>query len=403
MLFLTTLLRLQINPAMAPEVLGRLREGLWYLRYRDRRYLFSAKPNLNKVILDFEGEVTDDAVDGALKEWLDKLAGRGGGIFHMVVAPQAPELVPDRAHPTLVVFSFDVASPHEWMAQAVERAGEGIRTNKNMLVFLVPDKIRLPALRSALRRWLALAELARSPSFKEMDKEDQQQVKDQLKDKEAEVEVLLRQAYQDIYRPGDGGPTWVSSVSPEAIKAKTLDEFVKEALKSAKVLQEWVVPEYLQNALQIEPGKQVPLSQASNLFTGVAGQPVLKNPQKAVHQAVQEGVQQGLFALRVGERVFVREEVPEEVLKRSDVVLVPPLEESPPPPPVERRPLTLRARTSANLLYPLLQAAQQLKDLSGASVSLEVHDPTGEMARMREDLEKLLRGYGCTVEWDPEI
>jgi hypothetical protein len=52
----TALLRPEINPAMVSEVLGRLREGLWYLRYRDRRYLFTAKPNLNKVILDFESE-----------------------------------------------------------------------------------------------------------------------------------------------------------------------------------------------------------------------------------------------------------------------------------------------------------------------------------------------------------
>jgi len=50
----------------------------------------------------------------------------------------------------------------------------------------------------------------------------------------------------------------------------------------------------------------------------------------------------------------------------------------------------------------LLQAAQQLKDLRGASVSLEVHDPTGEMARMRAELEKLLRDYGCSVEWHGE-
>ncbi|MBO9371323.1 MAG: hypothetical protein J7575_09610, partial [Chloroflexi bacterium] len=68
----------------------------------------------------------------------------------------------------------------------------------------------------------------------------------------------------------------------------------------------------------------------------------------------------------------------------------------------ERRPLTLRVRTSAGLLYPLLQAAQRLKDLRDASVLLEVHDPTGEMTRLRAELEKLLRDYGCTAEWPEE-
>lgn len=397
----TALLRPNINPAMASEVLGRLRDGLWYLRYRDRRYLFSAKPNLNKVILDFEGEVTDEGVDEALKSWLERLAGRGAGVFQMVVAPQEPELVPDRAQPTLVVLPLDVTEPDAWMRRALQSAGEGIRTNKNMLVFLVPDSARLPALRSALRRWLALKEVAQSPSFKEMEKEDQEQVKDQLKDKEADMEALLRQAYQDIYRPADSGITRVSSESPEAIKAKTLDEFVKEALEKAGLLLERIAPEYLKETLRLDEVREVPFSQVSNLLTGVAGQPVLKNPQEAGQQAVREGVQQGLFGVRVGEQVFVNEEVPEEVLKRHDAVLVPPEEKAPPPPPVERKkPITLQVRTSANLLYPLLKAAQQqLKDLRGASVLLEVNDPTGEMAEFREELEKLLQDYGCTVEW----
>jgi len=372
---------------------------LWYLRYRDRRYLFSAKPNLNKVILDFESEVSEEGVNGALKDWLDKLAGRGAGVFQMVVAPQAPELVPDRAQPTLVVLPLDAPDAREWMMRAMQSAGEGLRTNKNMLVFLVPNTARLAALRAAVRRWLALEDVAQSSSFKEMDKEDQEQVKDQLKDKVAEVEALLLQAYQDIYRPGDSGVTRITSVSPEAIKVKTLDEFVKEALERAGILLERVAPEYLKETLQIDEAREVPLSQASNLFTGVAGQPVPRNPHEAVHQAVREGVQQGLFGVRVGEQFYLHQEVPEEVLKSPGAVLIAP--EAPPPQPLtlERRAITLRVRTSANLLYPLLQAAQQLKDLRGASVSLEVHDPTGEMARMRAELEKLLRDYGCTVEW----
>jgi hypothetical protein len=394
----TAILRPQINPAMVSEVLGRLREGLWYLRYRDRRYLFSAKPNLNKIILDFEANVTAERVEEALQNWLERLAGKGSGVFQVTVAPQEPELVPDRAQPTLVVLPLDVTDPDAWMRRALQSAGDGPRINKNMLVFIVPNTARLAALRAAVRRWLALKDVTQSSSFREMDNEDQEQVKHQLKDKETEVEALLRQAYQDIYRPSDGGVSKVSSVSPGTIKANTLDEFVKEALKHAGILLERVAPEYLQAELQIEPGKQVPLSQVSNLFTGVAGQPILKNPQEAVYKAVQEGVQQGIFGVRVGEQVYVRQEVPKDVLSDPRAVLVSP--DVPPPSPPEKRPLTLRVRTNASLLYPLLQAAQQLKNLGDASALLEVHDPTGEMAKMQAELEKLLRDYGCTVEWE---
>jgi hypothetical protein len=398
----TALLRPDINPAMASEVLGRLREGLWYLRYRDRRYLFTARPNLNKVILDFEAEVTAEQVEEALRDWLERLAGKGGGVFQVVVAPEDPRNVPDRAQPTLVVLPLDAPDPREWMRQTVQLAGEGLRTNRNMLVFLVPETARLAALRAAVRRWLALREILQSPSFKEMERDDRDQVQDQWKDKEAEVEALLRQAYQDIYRPGDGGLARLSVRSPEAIRSKSFDQYVGQALEGAGILLERVAPEYLKETLRVEEAREVPLSQVSNLFTGVAGQPIPRDPQKLVQQAVAEGVQQGFFGVRVGEQVYVRQEVPEEVFRDPRAVLVSPEAPPPSPPSPERRPLTLRVRTSAGLLYPLLQAAQRLKDLRDASVLLEVHDPTGEMTRLRAELEKLLRDYGCTAEWPEE-
>jgi hypothetical protein len=40
-----------------------------------------------------------------------------------------------------------------------------------------------------------------------------------------------------------------------------------------------------------------------------------------------------------------------------------------------------------------------LKDLRKASISLEVYDPTGALAGMKEDLDKLLKDYGCSVDW----
>lgn len=396
----TALLRPPINPALASEVLGRLREDLWYLRYRDRRYLFSAKPNLNKVVLDYESEISDEAVEQALVERLKALVGTGQGVFQVVVAPQAPELIPDRPQPTLAVLPLHAEQPHEWMKQAVERAGDGMRINKNMLVFLVPDRSRLSALRAALRRCLALEELARSPSFKEMEKDDQQQLKEQLKDKEAEVEALLRHAYQEIYRPSNGAVERVSVVVPPQT-AKTLDEYVKQVLERAGILLEQLAPEYLKEMLNIEAHQEAPLAQASNLFTGVVGQPIPTKPQEVLQTAVREGVKQGVFGVRVGDQLYFGEEVPDDALKSPQAMLVAPTAVSvaPPQPTARPRPRALRVRTSANLLYPLLKVAESLRTLPEASICLEVHDPTGGLDTLRAELDRLLQDYGCTAEW----
>ncbi|MBC7217419.1 MAG: ATP-binding protein [Candidatus Caldatribacterium sp.] len=395
----TALLRPDINPAMASEVLGRLREGLWYLRYRDRRYLFTAKPNLNKVILDFENEITEEQVDEGIRNWLEKVAGRGVEGFQVIVAPAEPQLVPDRAQPTLVILPTEVDDATAWMQKALQLAGDGIRTNKNMLVFLVPEQARMASLRTAVRRWLALKEVERSHSFKELDAEDKDQVREQLKDKEAEIETLIKQAYQDIYRPGESGFQKIASRSPEAIRARTLDEFATQVLKEKGELTDRVAPEFLKEVLSIDQQKEVPVAQAMNLFTGTPGQPLLTQPQQVVAQTIKEGVAKGQFGLKVGERVYVGEEVPDEVLRDSRAVLISP--ELPPSPPPEppTKPIRLRVHTSTKLIYPLLVVAKQLANLD-ASVLLEIDDPTGKLAEQRTELEKLLRDYGCSWDWD---
>jgi hypothetical protein len=119
----TALLRPDINPAMVSEVLGRLREGLWYLRSRDRRYLFTVKPNLNKVILDFEAEVSDEQLEHALREWVEQVAGRGEGVFQVVLAPGEPQLVPDRAQPTFGIAPLRCGRCSHLDATSVELSG----------------------------------------------------------------------------------------------------------------------------------------------------------------------------------------------------------------------------------------------------------------------------------------
>ena len=398
----TALLRPNINPSLVTEVLGRLREELWYLRYRDRRYLFEAKPNLNKVILDFEAEVTDEQVDQATFEWLRKLAGKGEEVFYVVVAPEEPRLVPDRAQPTLVVLPLNVTDAEGWMKEALQFAGDSHRTNPNMLVFLVPETTQIAKLRSTIRRYLALKDIEQSPSFKEMGQDDRDQVREQLKEKETEIKAILFQAYRNIYRPSNGGVSKLPFQTPEAIKADSFGQYVKQVLEQAGIIIEQVAPEYIKETLHLEEGKEVSTSQVYILFTSVTGQPIPKNPEKAVAKAISEGVKRGLFSLRLGEKVYTNQDVPEELLKDRSAVLSIPGEQPSPPTPPEQKPITLRVRTSSELTYPLFKLLQELQNLKDVSILLEAHDPTGEMAKKQKDLDKLLKDYGCTVNWEEE-
>ena len=48
---------------MIAEVLSRMRDQFWYLVYRDRKYRFQTKPNLNKMLRDFEMAVEEEEIE----------------------------------------------------------------------------------------------------------------------------------------------------------------------------------------------------------------------------------------------------------------------------------------------------------------------------------------------------
>jgi hypothetical protein len=391
----TALLRPNINTALISEVLSRLREKLWFLRYREGRYLFTAKPNPTKVILDFEAEIGDEAVDAAIKEHLDRLSGKDG-TFLVAVAPERPELVPDRAQPTLVVLPLDVTDAPGWMHQAVQRSGEGQRINRNMLVFLVPDTSRLAALRASVKRLLALRKVE---GVKSMDPDDMKHVEEQRKDKEKEVEALLRSAYRQIYRPDEGGS--VRMVAEKPYDAGTFSQYVAEMLRKAGILVERLAPEFMEEMLRAVGRGEATVSQIMAVVTGAPGQPLIERPERAISEAVREGVQKGQFAVKVGEKIYRDADLPEDVIRESAAVVAVG-EVAPEAPPVpEPVAAVLKVSTTAKMLYPLLKVAEIIRNAGNASVRLEVCDTSGEIARHREELERLLKDYGCSFVWEP--
>jgi len=383
------LLRPEINPAQVTEALERLRQRLWYLRYRDRYYFFTAKPNLNKLILDFEQGIPDERVEECVKEFLRKLAGTGGEL-QPYLAPDDPSMVNEPSRATLVILPLSLGGfdeMHDWMKKVVSRV-----TARNLLVFLVPDTAKEGALRVAVRRYLALEDLRKSRRFSEMDKEDQSEVGRQIKDKESEIQGLLLGMYTKVFRPAADGVREEQVVLKR--DGKTLVEIVATALKEKGILVESVSPEWIKDAFQI--GQQpVSLSQMKTTLEGSPDYPIVPNPQQALINAVREGVERGEFAVKVGDRVFT--EIPEGVAIDSGTLIVP-IETPPPPPPTPRAGLILEATSSGRNLYPLGQVLQKLQG-KDVEVTLIVRDEKGELAEKRSELEQLLNDYSIPHEF----
>lgn len=387
------LLRPEINPTQVTEVLGRLRNRLWYLRYRDHRYFFTAKPNLNKVVLDFEQGISEEQLEEGLHGRLARIVGRGKGELEVLLSPRDEEAVVEPSRATLVVLPLelnDLDRAKDWMKRVVERI-----TNRNLLVFLVPEKAQEGLLRASLRRLLALQDLRRARMFQELDQEDREEVERQLKEREKEVEGLLFTTYSHVFRPARDG---VEEVRVKLKRdARTLVEAVATALKEKGILVESISPEYLSATLGVEK-RPVSLAEAQTVLMGSPGQPVVPDPRRTLRDAVRKGVEKGIFAVRVGDRTFM-DHVSEDVLDRSDAVLVPREEThkrpEPEPPAVAG---VLKVTGGGKNLYPLRKVLDEVQG-QDVTVTLTIEDRTGELARRRDELEKLLKDYGILYEW----
>jgi len=401
----TAILRPPLNPALVSEILPRLRERLWYLRWVDNLYQFTVRPNLNKVILDKEQEIQEEGLEDELLRQIGRVAGQGGGIFEVVLCPKKPTYIPDRAKPTLVLLPLEVENPQQWIAEAFERAGDGPRANRNMLVFLVPEKTGTQELRAAVRRLMALERIEKSPTLQEiLNTADRTELQSFLQDKKIEVEAKIQRMYRAIYRFGPQGPEQIIPRTPEEYRAKDLSEYVRRVLKQEGVLTEGISPEFLIDYGIVDLSqKEISVQQVVNYFTGVPGAPLIPDPRKQVVQAIIEGAEKKMGQIKVGGQPCDPKELPPDLWSRPDVVIAPPeeIKSVPPPPPPTPAPTILRLtlRTSCDQLHSLLVVANELRNVKKATACVIVEDRSGELAKIRDMLDKTIKDFGCSLEW----
>jgi len=154
------------TPATFGDALRRLTDQATYLYVDGQRYWFSLQPSVTRLARDrAASHFSDDDVDEEVRRRLATVtrAGQRGDFATVHPAPRTPSEVPDEPEARLVVLGPEYPhsaktadSPARVAAKRFleERSG-GVRLNRNMLVFLAPDRSRLAELRLGVRDFLA--------------------------------------------------------------------------------------------------------------------------------------------------------------------------------------------------------------------------------------------------------
>lgn len=414
-----SLLREGIPAPLVGDALHHLEEELWYLHVESGLYRFTSQPNLNRIIIEREEAITDEHIHQEIRDRLEGLAGRELKVY---LFPRDPSDVPDTKELKLAVLASEQTT-EGFIRELLEKSGATFRVYKNTLVLLAPDATALSELYRLVKRSLALRSIRDDKSvMRRLSEENRAALEAKLKDSEGRISFGLLSAYRRLMKAGAQGIEHFDLGLPTAGVKSTLAKRAYEHLKSQEILLDRISPRKLLEKVVSEGESEKSLTEIYEAFLRYPHLPMLEG--KAVlERAVTQGVGEGEFALKIGERLYVREAVPsytfeEAVLQRyvaplqpSEQKLQKPAVEPEPTAPLEKaRPsedvvpaLDMRIAVPWNKLSDFIRGVLSPLQQEGATIELEIHLQARSQSGIRKStlehtVKETLKQIGATIK-----
>lgn len=321
------LLRPGILPAIIGDALHRMEEELWYVHVEGGLYRFSNRPNLNRVILEWEETIKDEDITSELKERVEK-AGQKQGSWVVYLWPRVSQEVPDDRNLKLALlgpsYVREDSETEKFVAELLRNCGDNFRVYRNTLVVMVMEENGLATLRSRIKRYLALCKIKNDRSLMgQLGDESRKLLENKLKDSEAGMNLL--EVYRHMARAGEEDVEWRDLGIPTWGEEVNLVRRVSQRLTEDDVLVTAIGPDQLLKKTLRPEDRARPLKDVVEAFLKYPHLPMIDRPE-VVREAVRKGVQEGVFALKSGEQRYFKEALPSDTLE-EDAELVRPVEE----------------------------------------------------------------------------
>jgi len=322
-------LREGIQPALVGDTLQRLEGELWYLHVEKGFYWFSSQPNLNRIIVEREGTVQDDQIREELRQRMKLIAGSQISVF---LWPRDSQDVPDTREMKLAVLSLDhprqSSATERFVEELLSKCGQTFRVYRNTLTVLAIDENYIVNLKQRLRRTLALRSIHDDKALmRQLSEENRKALESKLKDSEGGVEFELFSAYRYLAKAGDGGTLWIDMGMATVGERTRLAERVYQYLRQEEYLATRISPQRVLDKTLRPDEEEKPLREVMDAFWRYPHLPMVDND-RLVLDAIRQGIREGLFGVRAGERVYFRQDVPDTALD-PEAILVRRVEISP--------------------------------------------------------------------------
>ncbi|MCS7249243.1 MAG: DUF499 domain-containing protein [Anaerolineales bacterium] len=329
------LLQPGLPPAIIGDALQRLEEELWYLHVQGGVYWFSTQPNLNRILVEKEEAVKEEGIEEEIRARLERIAGSE---LRVILWPKSAQDVADTRELKLAVLSPEyprqASATEAFVRELMEKCGQTFRTYRNTLLVLFADNTELQGVRQQVKRFLAHRAVAEDKALmRQLSEENRKNLESKLKDVESGITHRLISAYRYLAKAEEAGWRLHDLGLPTVGGKPSLAARVRDYLYSEEALLAKISPrQVLEKALRSDE-KEKAVAELYEAYLKYPHLPMLANKEVLLN-ALAEGVQQGLFGVRVGGQVFFKERVsPAELAAEAVLVREPPLAAPPQPEP----------------------------------------------------------------------
>jgi len=307
------------NPSsVIAETLELLKGSLFYLQQSGGKVYFSNQPNLNRILIAREENVSPSETVDLERKWLERRIR--GQRFNVYIWPESENDVSDTAELKLIVLR---KRDEGQMRLFLTKKGVTPRVHRNTLFFLVPMEHEYMALERLLRRYAALRSIESDETLN-LTVEQRKQLREQTKQLEEDLTEQLRRTYRLVYIPAQeddlrkldmGIPTYGTDIP--------IDEEVYDKLRTEGEILERVQPLVLKERY-LRDQDYVLTVQLVQSWSRTPGALRVVSEQ-AWRDSIAEGVKQGVFGLGELEGGEIRcrfyKESPTVALAENEIII----------------------------------------------------------------------------------
>ena len=306
-----------VGPEYVTEVLGSLEQSLWYV-HRDGELLkFDTRPNIYRVIAQTAGNQSPESVNDRLKDALEKAAGSPDG-FRVITWADADGSIADTPEPTIAILpsryaieSLDERSqPTDWEAieRLWDRVGGGLRTYRNSLLLVAPDRQLWNSAEEAVREVLAYDTVLGGRAAAQLGEADRAELTSRRRDKQDSLATSIVTAYRWAFYPMGAGLEATGLPIPatkgQQVASRLVERLSDSNYENPKILSK-IGASYFHS--KVAPGlwkdqsAPLDLGEASRRFPQWTFLPILPRREETLLECVREGVAQNRWAVAIGD------------------------------------------------------------------------------------------------------